>query len=150
MLPEGLERDLAGLGLIPLVAALNTDRASVRLAPLVHVPQHYQDPLDKARARLQSTLPFQLFVGRLVNYALLIERRVVADRDGAAIAAEYARALAGLLASAGPVPEDALTVKVLPNDDDPSIADLWMRVRWPGSQSLPGAGEIELRWPLSG
>lgn len=150
VVPEALERDLAGLGLVPLVGTLNSDRALVRLAPLVHAPQHYQDPLDRARARLQSMLPFQLFVGRLVNYALLIERHVVAGRGAEEIAAGYARALRGLLASAGPVPEDAVAVKILPNDDDPATADLWLRVRWPGTQSLPGAGDVELRWPLAG
>ncbi len=150
VVPEALERDLAGLGLVPLVGALDSDRVTVRLAPLVHAPQHYQDPLDKARARLQSMLPFQLFVGRLVNYALLIEGHVVAGRGAEEIAAEYARALRGLLASAGPVPADAVAVKVLPNDDDPTTADLFLRVRWPGTQSLPGAGDIELRWPLAG
>ena len=41
-------------------------------------------------------------------------------------------------------------VRVVPNEEDASRQDLALKVRWPGHQSLPGAGDLELRWPLNG
>jgi type VI secretion system protein ImpC len=145
---DDVERDLTLNGVMALSSPLDSDRAFLRFAPSVHAPQHYQDPADKARAKLQSTLPFQMFVGRLVNYAMLVEGLLVPGRDADQIAAGYDRALRSLLGSAGRPEPDAVKVAVLPNDQDPSGMDLYLKVRWPGSQSLPGAGELELRWPL--
>ena len=107
---DGVERDLAAGGVMTLNGAPGTGRAALRLAPSVHVPTSPPDPIAKARSRLQSTLPFQLFVGQL--------------------------------------PADAVTVTVPPNEEDPSRFDLALTMRWPEFQSLPGAGEVELRWPL--
>jgi len=147
---DDVERDLSANGLMALSAALNSDRAFLRFAPTSHAPQHYQDPTDKARAKLQSTLPFQMFVGRLINYAMLIESIVVPGRGSDQISAAYDRALRALIGSAGAVPPDAVAVAVVPNEQDPSKQDLHLRVKWPGFQSLPGAGEVELRWPIVG
>jgi type VI secretion system protein ImpC len=150
IITDEVERDLSNNGTMTLSAALNGDKAFLRFAPTVHTPQHYQDPSDKARARLQSTLPFQMFVGRLINYAMMIEGSMVPGRGAEQIAAGYDRALRGLLATAGAVPPDAVAVAVPPNEADPSRHDLHLKVRWPGFQSLPGAGDLELRWPLMG
>jgi type VI secretion system protein ImpC len=147
---DKLERDLCDNGIMTLVAAVNGDKAFLRFAPSVHAPHSYHDPMDKARAKLQSTLPFQMFVGRVVNYALLIEPMIVPGQGPEAIQAAYTHAIRELLASAGPVPQDAVEIGVPPNEDDPSIHDLVLKVRWPGFQSLKGAGDLELRWPLSG
>ena len=149
VLSDAVERDLTANGVMALTAKLNGDKAVLRFAPSVHSPGHYQDPTDKARARLQSTLPFQMFVGRVINYAMLIEGRLVPGRTAEQIAADYDRALRGLIGSAGAVPPDAVQVAVVPNEDDTSRQDLHLRVRWPGFQSLPGSGELELRWPLA-
>jgi type VI secretion system ImpC/EvpB family protein/type VI secretion system ImpB/VipA family protein len=149
VVPDAVERDLSANGVMALSAALNRDRASLRFAPTVHQPEHYQDPADKARARLQSTLPFQMFVGRSLNYAMLLERILVPGRGPEAISADFDRALRDLLATAGPVPQDAVQVAVLPNEEDASLQDLQLVLRWPGFQSLPGAGTIRLRWPLA-
>lgn len=144
------ERELSVNGVMALTAPLDGDRAYLRFAPTVHAPQHYQDPTDKARARLQSTLPFQMFVGRVVNYAMLLEPSLAPGRDPAAVAAAYDRALRDLLATAGPPPPGSVLAEVLPNEQDASVLDLRLRVVWPGFQSLPGAGDLELRWPLRG
>ncbi len=145
---DDVERDLTLNGVMALSSPLDSDRAFLRFAPSVHAPQHYQDPSDKARAKLQSTLPFQMFVGRLVNYAMLVEGLIVPGRSAEQIVAGYDGALRSLLGSAGRPDPDAVKVAVLPNDEDPSTTDLHLKVRWPGGQSLPGAGELELRWPL--
>jgi type VI secretion system protein ImpC len=150
VISDAAERDLNDNGLMTLSAALNGDRAYLRLAPSVHAPGHYADPADKARARLQSTLPYQMFVSRVINYAMLLEGRLVPGRGAEQIQAGYDRALRDLLHSAGPVPPDAVQVRILPNEEDASRQDLCLKVRWPGAQSLPGAGELELRWPLAG
>ncbi len=147
--PDAVERDLSAHGVMALSAAFYRDRAVLRFAPTVHQPGHYQDPGDRARARLQSTLPFQMFVGRSLNYALLLERILVPGRPGEAIAADFDRALRELLATAGPVPAGAVQVAVLANEEDPSLQDLQLILDWPGFQSLPGAGTITLRWPLA-
>jgi type VI secretion system protein ImpC len=145
-----VERDLSKAGIMALTAALNSDRAFLRFAPSVHTPGHYQDPMDLARARLQSTLPYQLFVSRVINYAMLIEGRVVPGRSAEQVSAGYDQALRGLMASAGAVPEDAVQVGVVPNADDPSQQVLHMRITWPGFKSLPDAGRLELTWPIQG
>jgi hypothetical protein len=147
-LSDDVERDLTLNGVMTLTSPLDSDRAFLRFAPSVHAPQHYQDASDKARAKLQSTLPFQMFVGRLLNYAMLLEGTLVPGRGAEQISAGYDHALRSLLGSAGRPEADAVKVAVLPNEQDPSTMDLYLRVRWPGSQSLPGAGELELRWPL--
>ena len=147
--PDAVERDLNDNGIMTLTAALNSDRAVLRLAPSAHQPGHYPDPADRARARLQSTLPFQLFVSRVVHYSMLIEGRVVPGRAAEQIQADYDRELRELLRSAGPVPPDAVQVRVLPNEEDASRSDLALTIRWPGHQSLPGVGDLELRWPLN-
>jgi len=147
---DAVERDLSQAGIMALTAALNSDRAFLRFAPSVHSPGHYQDPMDLARARLQSTLPYQLFVSRIINYAMLIEGRVVSGRSPEQVSAGYDQALRGLMASAGAVPEDAVQVGVVPNADDPSQQVLHMRITWPGFKSLPDAGRLELTWPLQG
>lgn len=146
---DDVERDFTANGVMALSAALNSDRAYLRFAPTAHAPQHYQDPTDRARAKLQSTLPFQMFVGRLINYAMMVESAIVPGRGADQIASGYDRALRALISTAGAVPKDAVVVAVEPNADDPSRQDLNLRVRWPGFQSLPGAGEVELRWPLA-
>jgi hypothetical protein len=133
-----------------LSAPYSSDRAHLRFAPSVHAPAHYPDPADRARAKLQSTIPFQMFVGRVIQYVLAVQRPLAAGRSAEQIAQGYDQALRGLLASAGPVPQDAVAVKVEPNDEDPSTSDLHLRVRWPGGQALPGAGEFELRLALAG
>lgn len=148
VISDQIERDLSNNGLMALTAALNADRVHLRYAATVHAPRHYQEPTDRARARLQSTLPFQFFVGRLVNYAMMVEPSLVPGRGAEEICADYDKALRGLMATASPVPEDAVKVAVLPNESDASRQDLYLKVRWPGFQSLPEAGEIELRWPL--
>ena len=74
---------------------------------------------------------------------------MVPGRGPEQIAAAYTQALRGLIGTAGAVPPDAVKVEVPPNEEDPSKQDLHLKVRWPGFQSLPGAGEIELRWPLA-
>jgi type VI secretion system protein ImpC len=150
VISDAAERDLNDNGLMTLSAALNGDRAYLRLAPSVHAPGHYADPADKARARLQSTLPYQMFVSRVLNYAMLLEGRLVPGRAAPQIQADYDRALRDLLHSAGPVPPDAVQVKIVANEEDASRQDLYLKVRWPGAQSLPGAGDLELRWPLAG
>jgi type VI secretion system protein ImpC len=150
VISDAAERDLNDNGLMTLSAALNGDRAYLRLAPSVHAPGHYVDPADKARARLQSTLPYQMFVSRVINYAMLLEGRLVPGRSAEQIQAGYDRALRDLLHSAGPVPPDAVQVRIVPNEEDASRQDLHLKIRWPGAQSLPGAGELELRWPLAG
>ncbi len=147
--PDAVERDLSANGVMALSAAGGRDRAVLRFAPTVHQPGHYQDPGDRARARLQSTLPFQMFVGRSLDYALLLERTLVPGRSGEAIAADFDRALRDLLGTAGPVPADAVRVAVLANQEDPSLQDLQLVLEWPGFQSLPGAGTITFRWPLA-
>lgn len=144
------ERDLNEAGIMTLSAAPGADKAFLRFAPTVHTPRHYPEPLDKAKAKLQSTLPFQMFVGRVINFALLIERQVVPGRSGEQIAAAYTAALRGLIGTAGAVPGDAVRVEVLPGEQDSSASDLRLNLRWPGFQSLPGAGDFELRWPLAG
>ncbi len=149
VVPDAVERDLSDNGVMALSAALNRDRASLRFAPTVHQPEHYQDPGDRARAKLQSTLPFQMFVGRSLNYAMLLERILVPGRGAEEISADFDRALRDLLATAGPVPQDAVQVAVLPNEEDASRQDLELVLRWPGFHSLPGAGTIRLRWPLA-
>jgi type VI secretion system protein ImpC len=146
---DDVERDFTANGVMALSSALNSDRAYLRFAPTAHTPQHYQDPTDRARAKLQSTLPFQMFVGRLINYAMMVESVIVPGRAADQITAGYDRALRELISTAGAVPKDAVVVGVEPNADDPSRQDLNLRVRWPGFQSLPGAGEIELRWPIA-
>lgn len=148
VITDKLERDLCDNGLMALTAPINADKAFLRFAPSVHAPRHYVDPLDKARAKLQSTLPFQLFVGRVVNYALMIEPVVVPGAGKEQIEASYRHALHELLSSAGSVPPDAVRIGVLPNEDDASVNDLVINIRWPGFQSLQGAGDLELRWPL--
>lgn len=145
---DDVERDLTQNGVMALTSPLDSDRAFLRFAPSAHAPQHYQDAADKARAKLQSTLPFQMFVGRLLNYAMLVEGTLVPGRSAEQITAGYDCALRSLLGTAGRPDGDAVKVAVLPNDQDPSATDLYLKVRWPGSQSLPGAGELELRWPL--
>jgi type VI secretion system protein ImpC len=145
---DDVERDLTQNGVMALSSPLDSDRAFLRFAPSVHAPQHYQDALDKARAKLQSTLPFQMFVGRLVNYAMLVEGLLVSGRGPEQIAAGYDRALRGLIGSAGHPEPDAVQVAVVPGEQDPSSMDLCLKVRWPGAQSLPGAGEVEMRWPI--
>ncbi|MBZ5638499.1 MAG: type VI secretion system contractile sheath large subunit [Acidobacteriia bacterium] len=147
-LSDDVERDLTANGVMAITSPLDSDRAFLRFAPSVHAPQHYQDPVDRARAKLQSTLPFQMFVGRLLNYAMAVEGLLVPGRNADQIASGYDRALRSLLGSAGRPEPDAVKVAVLPNEQDPSTSDLYLKVRWPGSQSLPGAGEVELRWPL--
>jgi type VI secretion system protein ImpC len=146
---DDVERDLSANGLMAITAALNSDRAYLRFAPMAHAPQHYQDATDRARARLQSTLPFQFFVGRLLNFAMLIENAIVPGRGAEEITASYDRALRSLLATAGSVPPDAVKVAVVPNEEDSSRQDLYLKVAWPGFQSLPGAGAVEFRWPLA-
>lgn len=150
LISDQSERDLTEAGVMTLSAAPGTDKAFLRFAPSVHAPAHYQDPLDKARAKLQSTLPFQMFVGRVINFALLIERQIVPGRTGDQVTAAYTEALRSLIGTAGAVPADAVQVEVLAGEQDPSTHDLKLKLRWPGFQSLPGAGDLELRWPLVG
>jgi predicted component of type VI protein secretion system len=145
---DAVERDLSQSGMMALTAALNSDRAYLRFAPSAHAPSHYQDPMDKARSRLQSTLPYQLFVGRVVNYCMMIERSVISGRSAEQISAGYDQALRALMSTAGAVPQDAVQVGVVPNADDPSQQVLHMRVTWPGFKSLPDAGRLELTWPI--
>jgi len=149
-LGDAIERDLSQSGIMALTAALNSDRAYLRIAPSVHEPGHYQDPMDKARARLQSTLPYQLFVGRVINFCMLIEGGLVPGRSPEQISAGYDQALRTLMSSAGAVPQEAVQVAVVPNADNPSEQVLHMRITWPGFQSLPDAGKLELTWPIQG
>jgi type VI secretion system protein ImpC len=149
VISDEVERDLSVGGVMALSGPLGGDRAYLRFAPTAHAPQFYQDPTDRARAKLQSTLPFQMFVSRLLNYAMLVERSLVPGRTEPQITSGYDRALRSLLGTAGAVPPDAVNVSLQPNEADPSRRDLCIRVRWPGFQSLPGAGDVEFRWPVS-
>lgn len=147
---DEIERDLSSNGLMTLSAPYSCDRACLRFAPAVHAPAHYPDPTDNARAKLQSTIPFQMFVGRVIQYVLALQGPLADGRATDQVLKGYDQALRGLLATAGPVPQDAVVVEAVPNDEDPSATDLYMRIRWPGGQSLPGAGEFEIRFPLAG
>jgi type VI secretion system protein ImpC len=150
VISDAVERDLSGGGIMALSAALNSDRAALRFAPLVKAPGHYQDPMDKTRAKLQATLPFQMFVSRALLYAMMIEPMLVPGRTDEQIVADYDRALRGLMASAGAVPPDAVRVAVGPAEEDPSQRVLQLKLTWPGFQSLGKAGELTLAWPLRG
>lgn len=147
---DAVERDLSGGGIMTLSAALNSDRASLRFAPLVKAPGHYQDPMDRTRARLQATLPFQMFVSRALLYGMMLEPMLVPGRTDEQIVADYDRALRGLMASAGAVPPDAVRVAVGPSEEDPSQRVLRLELTWPGFQSLGQAGKLTLAWLLRG
>lgn len=146
---RGGAEELAAEGLAPLIGDLDRDRARISLAPTVRVPDFFQEPAVREQARRQTTLAFQLFAGRVVQVAMMLEH-YLSGRLQDEITYGYQRVFDELLAMVGPVAPGAVEVKMIPGSGDRAGKnELQLRVRWPGSPALSPAGYIELGWTLS-
>jgi type VI secretion system ImpC/EvpB family protein/type VI secretion system ImpB/VipA family protein len=119
--------DLTKGGIAVLVSRINTDSAAVLSAPTVHLPERYSDEEETRRTRLRASLPYQLFVSRIV---------VCAQRLAGSIVPGLAPDTAGTLIKeilAGFVPgrsdPDAVEVSVSENERHPEYYDVNLTLR---------------------
>lgn len=146
---RGGAEELAAEGLAPLIGDLDRDRARISVAPTVRVPDFFQEPAVREQARRQTTLAFQLFAGRVVQVAMLLEHHL-SGRLQDEITYGYQRVFQEMLALVGPVAPEAVEVQMIPGSGERAGKnELQLRVRWPGSPALSPAGYIELGWTLS-
>ncbi len=78
-LSDATERDLAGLGLVPISVCRNTPWLAFRSAQSVQRPERYDDEAANANARLSAMLQYIFCVSRFSHYIKVMMR----DRLGA-------------------------------------------------------------------
>ena len=122
--------DLRHLGFAPIMARANTDSAYFTAAPTVHAPARYDDDKATHASFRAATLPFQLFAGIVAHIVQRIGQDVPAGTSGEALHAAFRDPLLSLLATTeeNPQPEE-VEVESTPNEDDPGLLDVTVRVR---------------------
>lgn len=114
-------QDLATAGLIPLQAAGRNDKAYFTYVPSALMPKRYSDAGATQDAALKSTLPYQLYAGRVAAWL----NRVVWQGSEGADAETLARVLENKVGelfapSGGQLPEDCVKVTVEDHPEDAS------------------------------
>ena len=123
-IPEQQIGDFADSGIIALACRYNSDTAFILSAPSAHLPERYPDPKDTMMSAIHSTLPYQIFAGRVSYYAGRISNEIGDGLSPDVIQRIFTELLSPLLSETGKIPSDALNIKVKVSEDFPDKYDV--------------------------
>jgi len=122
--------DLSDNGIIVLTCRLNSDTAVILNAPTTHRPERYPDPKETAVSALMSTLPYQIFAGRLSQYVNRIASEIGGSQSPDAIESTFKKAITNFLAVSGRISQahDAVVIIVKDSEERPGSYDISMTI----------------------
>ena len=134
VLPQSKQGELYEAGFAVLGCRPNEDVAHLAFAPTVYQPIAYEDDESTAAARLQTTVPCQVFSTHIAHYLLRFQRELGPGLDADQVREELGASLEAVLAIGnGELPAGAVEVEVEIDPERPSFYRLAVHLKVPAS-----------------
>ena len=132
ILPQSKQGEFYEAGFAVLGCRPNQDLAHLTFAPTVYKPGVYEDDEMSAAARLQSTLPCQIFFTHLTNYLLRFKNEIAGALDVEQVVRELTSRLEAVLKIGnGELPAGAVQVEAKIDQERPSFYRVEVHLKVP-------------------